>query len=315
MIRRCAKNHSSVTPRCGRFFAIFAVLQRIGSSWKWFKSVTRLQIRAKNMRCESALLALRAITKNRLCKLDPPRDSNKHCSLWHGVIWWNHRTTVVEAFEQVRKWSLQNTGARFSVKPTRDIRKDVSQRHSAIRRESVHWPFPKPSLQTSVSVRIAPCSRQCLRRKILRGIRAFVPFNGLRRNSPNCGFPSHSQSEFHAKKHNWTRLCTNLERLPKEKVDLRGFGRHRRNHWQNSEARARISFNSHVPLVDFMPWQTISHRHTLVPEVFEIILRRARIGPWSGETRGRENFSLAFRSALNAPRRFSIRYLPPRRII
>ena len=55
MIRCCAKNRSNVTPRCGRFFAIFAVLQRVGSFWKRFKSVTCLQIRAKNMRCESAL--------------------------------------------------------------------------------------------------------------------------------------------------------------------------------------------------------------------------------------------------------------------
>ena len=39
----------------GRFFAIFAVLQRVGSFWKRFKSVTCLQIRAKNLRCESAL--------------------------------------------------------------------------------------------------------------------------------------------------------------------------------------------------------------------------------------------------------------------
>ena len=55
MIWCCAKNHSSVTARCERFFAIFAVLQRVGSFWKRFKSVTCLQIRAKNMRCESAL--------------------------------------------------------------------------------------------------------------------------------------------------------------------------------------------------------------------------------------------------------------------
>ena len=55
MIRCCAKNRSSVTPRCGRFFAIFAVLQRVGSFWKRFKSVTCLQIRVRNMRCELAL--------------------------------------------------------------------------------------------------------------------------------------------------------------------------------------------------------------------------------------------------------------------
>ena len=51
----CAKNYSSVTPRCGQFFAIFAVLQRVASFWKRFKSVSCLQIRAKNMRFESAL--------------------------------------------------------------------------------------------------------------------------------------------------------------------------------------------------------------------------------------------------------------------
>ena len=55
MIWCCAKNHSSVTARCERFLAIFAVLQRVGSFWKRFKSVTNSQIRAKNMRCESAL--------------------------------------------------------------------------------------------------------------------------------------------------------------------------------------------------------------------------------------------------------------------
>ena len=55
MIWCCAKNHSSVTARCERFFAIFAVLQRVASFWKRFKSVTCLQIRARNMRCESAL--------------------------------------------------------------------------------------------------------------------------------------------------------------------------------------------------------------------------------------------------------------------
>ena len=54
-IRCCAKNYSSVTPRCGQFFAIFAVLQRVARFWKRFKSVTCLQIRAKYMRCESAL--------------------------------------------------------------------------------------------------------------------------------------------------------------------------------------------------------------------------------------------------------------------
>ena len=40
MIWCCAKNHSSVTARCERFFAIFAVMQRVGSFWKRFKSVT-----------------------------------------------------------------------------------------------------------------------------------------------------------------------------------------------------------------------------------------------------------------------------------
>ena len=55
MIWCCAKNHSSVTARCERLFAIFAVLQRVLNFWKRFKSVTCLQIRAKNMRCESAL--------------------------------------------------------------------------------------------------------------------------------------------------------------------------------------------------------------------------------------------------------------------
>ena len=57
MIRCCAKNHSSVTARWERFFAIFAVLQRkrVASFWKRFKSVTCLQISARNMRCESAL--------------------------------------------------------------------------------------------------------------------------------------------------------------------------------------------------------------------------------------------------------------------
>ena len=55
IIRCCAKNHFSVTAGCERFFAIFAVLQRVASFWKRFKSVTCLQIRARNMRCESAL--------------------------------------------------------------------------------------------------------------------------------------------------------------------------------------------------------------------------------------------------------------------
>ena len=55
MIWCCAKNSSSVTPRWGRFFAIFTVLQRVGSFWKRFKSVSCLQVRAKNLRCESAL--------------------------------------------------------------------------------------------------------------------------------------------------------------------------------------------------------------------------------------------------------------------
>ena len=49
MIRCCAKNRSSVAPRCGRVFAIFAVLQRVGSFSKRFKSVSCLQIRARNM--------------------------------------------------------------------------------------------------------------------------------------------------------------------------------------------------------------------------------------------------------------------------
>ena len=81
------ENRSSVTPPCGRFFAIFAVLQRVASFWKRFKNLqqhcanleqigrqkpcsvspetnrceknrprkTCLPIRAKNMRCGSAL--------------------------------------------------------------------------------------------------------------------------------------------------------------------------------------------------------------------------------------------------------------------
>ena len=55
MIRCLAKNRSSATPRCGRFLAIFAVLQRVGNFFKRLKSVTCLQIRAKNMRCETPL--------------------------------------------------------------------------------------------------------------------------------------------------------------------------------------------------------------------------------------------------------------------
>ena len=39
MIRCCAKNCSSVTPRCGQFFAIFAVLQHVASFWKRFKNL------------------------------------------------------------------------------------------------------------------------------------------------------------------------------------------------------------------------------------------------------------------------------------
>ena len=45
----------TLTARCERFFAIFAVLQRVASFWKRFKGVTCLQIRVRNMRCESAL--------------------------------------------------------------------------------------------------------------------------------------------------------------------------------------------------------------------------------------------------------------------
>ena len=42
MKRFCAKNHSSVTPRCGRFLALFAVLQRVASFWKRFKSLQQV---------------------------------------------------------------------------------------------------------------------------------------------------------------------------------------------------------------------------------------------------------------------------------
>ena len=59
MIRCCTKNRPSVTPRCERFFcAICSAATRC----KFLKaiqilatSITRLQIRAKNMRCETAL--------------------------------------------------------------------------------------------------------------------------------------------------------------------------------------------------------------------------------------------------------------------
>ena len=67
MIRCCAKNHSSVTARCERFFAIFAVLQRVASFWKQFKSVTCLQIRVRNMRCESALQVFPFLAQSLQC--------------------------------------------------------------------------------------------------------------------------------------------------------------------------------------------------------------------------------------------------------
>ena len=107
--------------------------------------------------------------------------------------------TVVEAFEQVRKWSLRNTAARFSVKLTRDIQIDgpnLSKTFSNPERKcslAVSKTFPKEKCLCQDS----PVFATIFTEEYITGICAFVPFNGLRRKSPNCGFPSHAQSEFH----------------------------------------------------------------------------------------------------------------------
>ena len=61
MIRCCAKNRSSITPRCGQFLAIFAVLQRIARFWKRFKNLQQVQYVCKFVR--------KTCVANRRCKL------------------------------------------------------------------------------------------------------------------------------------------------------------------------------------------------------------------------------------------------------
>ena len=92
--RCCAKNHSSVTPRSGRFFAIFAVLQRLESFWKRFKSVTCLQIRAKNMRCESALQVDQCNITFR------PSYTGVRCIQTEGTFFWDYSVYSISGIDR-----------------------------------------------------------------------------------------------------------------------------------------------------------------------------------------------------------------------
>ena len=70
MIRCCAKNRSCITPRCGRFFAIFAVLQRVARFSKQLKSLQQMLHVCKFVR--------KACVANRRCKLTLQIDRVSH---------------------------------------------------------------------------------------------------------------------------------------------------------------------------------------------------------------------------------------------